>query len=273
MNQFREFWENRLTVNFDLTGVGHSGLPYAVNDWMYRARRRVLLRELAALGFAPSVQSVIEVGCGTGFYTDLWAALGVQSYLGSDLTEVAVRKLAAKYPGYRFAQADITEQGLDLGRADLVVAFDVLFHIVDDGSFAVAIANLSRHCVPGGVVLISDNFLAYAEDPGTSHYQRNRSWQHYQKELRNNGLEVVRIVPQFVFLNTPLDISSPWVRKPVVRAWKALMRLTRISPRRVQWLIGGVLYWLDAVLLLTAHRGRSSKLLIARKTVSAADGG
>ena len=48
--QAQSYWEERLSANLGLTTVGHAGLGYAYNAWLYRARYRALRRTLAVTG-------------------------------------------------------------------------------------------------------------------------------------------------------------------------------------------------------------------------------
>ena len=62
--QPREFWDQRLSEQFDLRGTGETGLSLAYNRACYALRRRVLDAALAAERFDPRGRS----GCST------WAA-------------------------------------------------------------------------------------------------------------------------------------------------------------------------------------------------------
>jgi 2-polyprenyl-3-methyl-5-hydroxy-6-metoxy-1,4-benzoquinol methylase len=80
------YWENRLSQNFSLGGVGHGLLGYQYNRWAYRLRDRVLRRHLAPLRLRLSDSSILDVGSGTGFYIDFWRNMGAGSISGSDLS-------------------------------------------------------------------------------------------------------------------------------------------------------------------------------------------
>ena len=54
---------------------------------------------------------VLDIGCGTGFYVNLWRnKLGAKRIAGVDITNIAVDNLKRKYPGEaeEFCQADIS---------------------------------------------------------------------------------------------------------------------------------------------------------------------
>src|SRR5437870_2918026 len=91
------YWR-KLHDRGDLSGVGQSGLPASINVWLYRALARNLTRFLdkhkAAIG-RPT--RVFEIGVGTGYWIDLWRALGAVRIDGCDLISEAVDRLNATY--------------------------------------------------------------------------------------------------------------------------------------------------------------------------------
>src|SRR5262249_20333828 len=121
----REFWEDRLAEQFDLRGTGGTGLSLAYNAACYRLRADLLTRALARAGVRPSGLRVLDVGCGTGFWTAFYLERGAD-YTGLDIAQVSVDRLAARYPGSRFLRADVGD-GVPGGPYDVVNAFDVLY--------------------------------------------------------------------------------------------------------------------------------------------------
>ena len=78
----KEYWQHRLGEAIDLGGVGYKALGTPFNQWLYRLRRAVFLGRMRALRLPWSAMRVLDVGCGTGFYLDRWAELGV-GYINS----------------------------------------------------------------------------------------------------------------------------------------------------------------------------------------------
>ena len=100
----QEFWEQRLAEQFDLRGTGETGLSLAYNRACYALRADVLTAALRRAGLPPRGRRVLDVGCGTGFWTDYYVSRGA-GYTGVDIAQVSVDRLAARYPEQRFVRA------------------------------------------------------------------------------------------------------------------------------------------------------------------------
>jgi SAM-dependent methyltransferase len=53
--------------------------------------------------------SVIEIGCGNGYWTGFLKRLGLKRYIGVDISPYAVQKVSKRFPEFRFLPLDITE--------------------------------------------------------------------------------------------------------------------------------------------------------------------
>ena len=205
----REFWERRLREQFDLRGTGETGLPLAYNRACYALRREVLVRALREAGAALAGATVLDVGCGTGFFTQLYLERGAR-VTGVDITSASVERLATRFPEARFVQADVGESAPE-GRFDVVNAFDVLYHITDDGRWERAVQNLARAVAPGGLLLITDLF---ARRGGLAEHNVVRPLERYRSLIEAEGLSVVALHPTHVLLNHELGVFRPLNRLP-----------------------------------------------------------
>ncbi|MCY3017402.1 MAG: class I SAM-dependent methyltransferase, partial [Planctomycetota bacterium] len=93
------YWTQRLEREFNLAGVGHAGVGLAFNRWAYRVRRTVLLRALRRHTIGVAGARLLELGFGTGYYLELWRALGAAHVLGFDITEIAVNAARERFGG------------------------------------------------------------------------------------------------------------------------------------------------------------------------------
>ncbi len=195
----REFWEDRLSRQFDLRGTGETGLSLAYNRACYALRREVLTAALAGVGFDPRGRRVLDVGCGTGYFVEYYLERGAD-VTGLDLTETSVERLRASFPAARFVRADVGD-GVPGGGFDLVNVFDVLFHVTDDARWEAALRNLANALAPGGLLAVTDTFVDAAD---AESHNRPRSLGRYERTLASLGLERVALRPTAVLLNREL---------------------------------------------------------------------
>jgi SAM-dependent methyltransferase len=108
--------------------------------------------------------SLIEIGCGSGYYSDVFATLlpGGVAYTGIDYSAAMVDRARAQYPAVQFEVADATR--LPYGDAGFDIAFNgvSLMHIVD---YAAAIREMariaSRYCILHTVPVFDDYRTTY----------------------------------------------------------------------------------------------------------------
>lgn len=274
----RRYWTARFEREFTLAGVGHAGVGLAFNRWAYRVRRAVLLRALRDHHLTLAGATLLELGFGTGFYLDLWRELGAARVLGFDITEIAVHAARERFgppagppatANWRFEQADI---GAPLplhgfaGQCDLVTAFDVLFHLVEDRNWNGALDNLAAALKPGGHAVIFDKFQAV--ENAISHVRR-RTAAAYRAALAARGLEVLALRPIFFLMNSPTDLSG--LGKLAFKTSWSLVKLPYKLGRHIGLgevcgaAMGAALYGPELALGRVLASGPSTKLLVVRK--------
>jgi SAM-dependent methyltransferase len=234
----REFWDQRLSEHFDLRGTGETGLSLAYNRACYTLRREVLERSLADAGVTLDGRRVLDVGCGTGFFTAFYLQRGAK-VTGIDIAPTSIERLSRRHPEATFVLADIAEHDVPTG-FDVVNAFDVLYHITDDARFAAALDRLGRAVRPGGVLLVTDTF---APSPAAAH-NRMRPLAAYRERLEPLGFTFERPRPTHVLLNREL------------KALRFLNRAPRLLLAADRLLLG----------LGAGQDGAVSKLLVARRS-------
>jgi SAM-dependent methyltransferase len=195
----RQFWEERLSEHFDLTGTGETGLSLAYNRACYTLRAEVLDRALREVGFDPDGKHILDVGCGTGFFTSWYRDHGAE-VTGLDLTDASIDRLKKRFPNTRFLRADISETAPE-GTFDLVNVFDVFFHITDTKRWESAMRNAAGAVAPGGWLAYTDVFR---EPQGMAAHNVTRPLERHRALLTANGLEVKLLKPTHVLLNREL---------------------------------------------------------------------
>jgi SAM-dependent methyltransferase len=256
----KAYWEDRLTRHPGLTGVGSTLFGIYYNGWLYRVRRRVFYRLMRSLKDDFRSDSVFDIGSGTGFYLELWRKLGVKSVTGSDLTNASVSRLKAAFAPIRIIRMDI---GGDLeasqhGRYNIVSAFDVLFHIVDDAHYGRALENAHSLLAPGGLFVFSD--LLIHEPLTRGEHVVFRPLEAVMKELTRLGFEVVRRVPMFVMMEYPHDTKS----RVYCFYWRVLTFLLRQSAW-VGLVLGGIFYPIELVLTALFRESPTTEIIVCRK--------
>ncbi len=234
----QEFWEQRLSDQFDLRGTGETGLTLAYNRACYVLRGEVLSAALARAGMQPRGHRVLDVGCGTGFWTQFYAGQGAH-YTGVDIAQVSVDRLAERFPEQRFVRIDVAD-GVPGGPYDIVNVFDVLYHVTDDARWEAALRTLAGALAPGGVLLVTD---AFSDRGALAEHNVMRPLANYLAVLGDAGLVREQLRPTHVLLNRHL---GPW---RFLNRWP------------------GLLLAIDRMLLAlgAAPDGGTNKLLVCRR--------
>jgi SAM-dependent methyltransferase len=262
------YWNRRHGEHPGLEGVGDVRLGAGYNSWLYGLRRRALHRLVRNFALVPADLRVLDVGSGTGFYLRIWKALGVSDLVGSDISSVAVGRLTEELPGCRIVRLDIGEPLLEgavseaPGTFDLVSAFDVLFHIVDDTRYKTALGSVAELLEPGGWFVFSENFV-HGPSVRYSH-QVSRSLEEIGAALDAAGFDIVVRRPMMAFMNFPIDSESRLLRW----LWNTITLPGRFH-NSLGWVIGALLYPLDILLSRVLREGPSTEICFCRRRIEA----
>ncbi len=177
----RSFWENRhRAFNSDMRAVGPDMYCSDANLEVYAEGEKVLGKILSRY---PGFQdfSVIEIGCGNGYWTAFLKRLGLKRCIGVDISSYAVQKVSKRFPEFRFLPLDITEGIGELreSSADMILMIDVTQHIVDDTKFRNVMTNVRRLLKPKGTIVLTSN-LSDALDTDV-YYVKRRTLKAYQE--------------------------------------------------------------------------------------------
>jgi SAM-dependent methyltransferase len=124
---------------------------------------RVLAAATEARGGRPPA-SVLDVACGTGAHLEAFAPK-VDRIAGVDLHEGMLAAARRRLPGARLEACDMRR--MDLGeRFDLVCClFASTGYLADEAALVEAIAAMTRHLAPGGVLIIEPPLRREDLDP------------------------------------------------------------------------------------------------------------
>lgn len=254
------YWNARFRTHWGPHAVGALAYGRQYNAWLYRVRKQVFRRLCRGLKLNLRGARVLDVGCGTGFYIEQWWSLGA-AVEGLDFSDEATARLRNAFPDVTFHTADVSDPGALTGLAsfELISAFDVLFHIVDDALYQSALNTMSQALRPGGYFLYSDNFL-HGPTRAFGDYWKSRSLGHVEGALAIAGFEILRRVPMFAVMNAPVD--SRW--RYAEWLWEMAMKPVRRS-ELAGYAMGALLYPVEIGLLALLREGPSTEVMICRK--------
>lgn len=272
----RQYWEDRLQKHCDQEGVGCEGRSATLNQFVYRAKTRAINRALSKLPLALTSSNLrmLDIGAGTGFWIDYFLAKGIKSITAVDIAPAAVKFLKEKYCSLEtmnFICADAGGNEFSEGVRSmfgLVIAMDVLYHIIENEKFCATIRNIARALEPGGYLFLTDILSSSKEAMSPQQHVHWRPLTAYKRELEKNGLDIVYLAPVYTLLQSPVDANGIFSRLLNLFYYQITCRLTSktvSTPVIVQKAYLGALYSLDSLLTSFPRFGVSVKLLVAQK--------
>ena len=239
----------------------------AYNGKIYE-RRLEVLNQMLTRHLSKSIDQlrVLDIGCGSGFYTAYWAAEGVQNYFGIDISSLTIKHLSSEYPDYTFINADITAADIpaieDLGSFDVVTVFDVFYHIVDDRQFSNAVGHIGDFSGRSGCVFVMDHL--YSDRYQLSKHVLYRDRDEYLSIFERSGLGLVDDELLFHFLVPPLS-GFYLIDYLTAGIFKLTGMVVRTSDRLAGW-VATMLSHLDARLRAAGRNVSNCEMLVFKKT-------
>jgi SAM-dependent methyltransferase len=173
-------------------------------SFWFRGRNRLI--QWALGNYFPDARSFFEVGCGTGFVLKgVRETLPRMRLAGSEIFGDGLVFARARLPGVDFYQMDARQIPFER-EFDIIGAFDVLEHIVEDDT---VLQQMFRATRPGGGVLITvpqHRFLWSAIDEHSMH-QRRYSRVELRTKVEQAGFRIQRVT-SFISLLLPFMMCS-----------------------------------------------------------------
>lgn len=150
-----KYWEDRFSkYGSSIRGVGDEGLSEEDNQKMYEDAAEVF-GKICQKEYADfQMLNILEIGCGTGFYTRLMYDLGARKVTAIDITDTLFHDHRKNFPSYQFIKKDITKDKIE-GKFDLIIMIDVIEHIVEKSKLTSAMENVKNSLSPEGIFVIS----------------------------------------------------------------------------------------------------------------------
>jgi SAM-dependent methyltransferase len=184
---------------FDEGSFEHLPLAEESSFW-FRSRNRLIVWALRR--YFPDAQSMLEVGCGTGFVlAGVRDAFPHMRLVGGELFQAGLEVAARRVPDAELLELDARSLPFE-AEFDVVAAFDVLEHIEEDGK---ALLEMHAALRPGGGLVVTvpqHPALWSAVDEYSRHVRRYRRSELFTK-LRHSGFELVHWT-SFVSLLLPV---------------------------------------------------------------------
>lgn len=262
-----QYWNHRLNTKFNIEGVGYIGLGELYNQLLYQ-NRSDLLEKILNKAFPSLIDiNVLELGPGTGIFTEYFNDNGVIKYSAIDIAKKSVCDLSKKYANFHFKQGDIADERNYDGQYDLILAADVLLHVTDEENYQKTINNISTHLKPHGICLLLDP-VSIVHTKSSSPHVVIRDLDDVKKVLKSYQLELVTMLPISYFMNYPFDRSADEYKGPLALELFNLIHQLYIHPEISEidkQLIGNYLLNWERKILYQENFGLSEKLLIVQK--------
>jgi len=187
------------------------------NFW-FRARNELI--QWALRNYFPEAKSFFEVGCGTGFVlAGIHEKFPRMRLVGSEIFADGLAIAKTRLPNIELYQMDARRISFER-EFDVVGAFDVLEHVIEDENVLLQMFNAVR---PGGGFLVTvpqHPFLWSASDQYAMH-QRRYNCTELRRKVESAGFQVQRIT-SFNSLLLPLMILSRMQgkRDPELNRWR-----------------------------------------------------
>lgn len=164
-DQVHSFWDRRHTTASALRSGGDIGLSDQDNVIFYYIRLGLLLQALAGLAPLPRYATVLDAGCGKGWFSRKLAEAGYHVH-GVDASPTAIEyaRQMNNGPHYEIASLATVRPPRFV---DAVVSVDVLFHVTDDSEWSASVRNLAGTVLPGGSLVFSDTMASTRRVLGT----------------------------------------------------------------------------------------------------------
>jgi SAM-dependent methyltransferase len=176
------------------------------NFW-FRGRNKLIL--WAIKKYCQKFERFIEVGCGTGFVLHaISRSFPKRLMLGTELFTAGLKHAGRRVPEVQLIQMDARNIPFTK-EFDLVGAFDVIEHIIDDRK---VLSEISRAVKPGGhlVLTVPQHPWLWSKSDTYAKHQRRYSKSELHEKIESAGFEVVRST-SFVSILMPALILSRYL--------------------------------------------------------------
>ena len=195
-----------LTVNLFRRNSGADYWDQNLSEWWQHDVRRwptkaKLISERSALN-----ADVLDIACGNGSIMKDLRTLGFTSLAGLEISKFAVQKLREE--GFRMFQGELPMMPVPDAEFDVVVASQVLEHIIRRDRFAKEIVRVMRPGAQGFIFVPHDCLGPIDEPEHVIKYNRDSFRKFLEKHFDSVAVDVIKDA------NFPMEVLFGHVRKP-----------------------------------------------------------
>ena len=201
--------------------------------WWFVGRRRLFAREIGRASVSRAARA-LDVGTSTGTNLRMLRDLGFANVEGLDLSEEAIRYCAEKALG-KVHEGDICSMPFSDGSFDLVLATDVIEHVVND---RLALAEVARVLKPGGTAIITVPAFQtlYGLQDRVAQHQRRYLKRDLVEKIRAAGLEIGSVYYFNYLLFVPI-----WLARRLIDLFGArLDSEAELNSPAINWILGRI---------------------------------
>lgn len=198
-----KFWDDRHAVESELRSGGDISLAEQDNLIFYYVRLGKLLQLLASASPLLPRFSILDAGCGKGWFSRALAAVGLH-VLGIDNSPAAIQYARQSGGGPKYEVSPLATYK-PLHHMDAVICVDVLFHIVDDDEWEASVRNIANIVRPGGTLVYADTTQTVRRMSGS--YIAYRPKADYKSLLKEYDFTFRRVCP-YEFRRTHLGLFA-----------------------------------------------------------------
>jgi 2-polyprenyl-3-methyl-5-hydroxy-6-metoxy-1,4-benzoquinol methylase len=148
------FWQTRHQQKGELQSGGHVSYDEATNRMFYLRRLSLLLGFIGYQSDPAAPLSVLDAGCGKGWFSRELAAVGHQVD-GIDGSDAAITVCEQRGGGPRYHRSTLA-RWRSPWLYDVVISVDVLFHILDEQEWEDTVRNLASLVRLSGLLVLAD---------------------------------------------------------------------------------------------------------------------
>ncbi len=195
--RLKNFWNTRYK-NFSLQESGIKGFSKPGSELLYTCKLKAYTKAVKLTGISQnSIVSVLDVGCGQGFYGEkIRKLLPRASYTGIDISQKVINYLKKHLPKLQWICKNFTSLDFPPSKKyDLIQVIEVLHLTIDDRIQQQGLTNLAGCLKTGGYLIITDTLPTARET--IKDYIVFRPLSYYRKIFRQQRLKIIKIFPMY----------------------------------------------------------------------------